>query len=121
MRERDVQKAILDWLQAKHIFAIRQNTGAMRSEYKGKSRFIRFGIPGQADILVFPWIYNLQGNGPYLINAREIVPVWIEVKGEKGRQSELQKSFQAQVEAEGHRYVLARSLDDVIAVLGGAT
>lgn len=121
MKERDVQKLILGWLQAKRIFAIRMNVGAVRAEYQGTKRFVRFGVAGQADILAFPWISHLQGNGPHLINAREIWPVWIEVKGEKGRQSELQKSFQAQVEAEGHRYVLARSLDDVIAVLGGAT
>jgi hypothetical protein len=43
--------------------------------------------------------------------------MWIEVKSATGKQSELQKSFQAQVEAEGHRYIVARSIEDVEAAL----
>jgi len=41
------------------------------------------------------------------------VPLWIECKAAKGKQSELQKSFQEQVEREGHRYIVARSIEDV--------
>jgi hypothetical protein len=43
--------------------------------------------------------------------------VGIEVKAPKGRQSEHQKEFQRQLEASGGRYILAYSLDDVIAAL----
>jgi len=42
---------------------------------------------------------------------------WIEVKAPKGIQSELQRSFQLQVESHGHRYILARSLEDVTSLL----
>jgi hypothetical protein len=45
------------------------------------------------------------------------LPVWIECKDSKGKQSDLQKSFQAQVEAEGHKYIVARSIEDVEAAL----
>jgi len=38
---------------------------------------------------------------------------WIEVKAPKGVQSELQKSFQKQVEDHGHRYAICRSVEDV--------
>lgn len=49
--ERDIQKVILDWLACIGVFAWRQNRGAMGGEYKGKRRFVRFGPPGQSDIL----------------------------------------------------------------------
>ena len=40
-------------------------------------------------------------------------PCWIELKTDKGKQYEFQKSFQSQVEEHGHTYILARSLEDV--------
>ncbi len=99
-REHAVQKLILDYLSCRNILAFRMNTGAAHFG----ERFIRFGTVGMADILSFP------GNYPF--------PVWIEVKSKTGRMSEYQKSFQALVESHRHRYVLARSLDDVIRVVG---
>ena len=44
--------------------------------------------------------------------------MWIELKAANGKQIELQKSFQAKVEAEGHSYILARTLEDIEAALG---
>jgi hypothetical protein len=103
-----LQSCILDWLAAKRVLAFRQNTGAVKTE----KRFFRFGVPGMADILAF--------HNRIICTCPEheecdvfIQPVWIEVKAPKGKQSELQKSFQQQVEAEGHRYILARSVEDV--------
>lgn len=104
--EAQTQKLILDWLAANHVLAFRMNTGAGKfSNPSGKERFMHFGVPGMADILAF------RGQRAHWPST----PVWIEVKAPKGKQSELQKSFQAQVEAEGHTYVLAYSLDDVLA------
>jgi hypothetical protein len=40
--------------------------------------------------------------------------VGIECKGTKGKQSDNQKDFQRRLEAAGGRYILARSLDDVV-------
>jgi hypothetical protein len=110
--EGQVLNAILDYLAARHVFAIRMNTGAMVSEYKGKKRFMRFGMPGMADILAFrnhPRRYDADFDG----EVDDITPLWIEVKAPKGKQSELQSSFQERVEAEGHSYVLARCIEDV--------
>ena len=112
MKEKDIQRAILDLLAAKHILAFRMNSGTAIKSYGGKTRAITFGVPGMADILAFPQL-------KITTDARVIVapfPVWIEVKGDS-KQSDLQKSFQAQVEAEGHRYILARSIEDVEAIL----
>lgn len=80
------------------IFHYRNNTGAtVIGEGKGK-RFLRFGAKGSPDIVCVI-------NGNY---------VGIEVKGLKGYQSPDQKSFQEGLEGAGGRYILARSLDDVI-------
>ncbi len=49
--EKEILNACLDYLNT--IWGCkcwRQNTGAMSSVYKGKTRFMRFGQPGQADI-----------------------------------------------------------------------
>jgi len=39
--------------------------------------------------------------------------IWVEVKTPAGRQSEVQREFQRQVEEHGGVYVLARSVEDV--------
>lgn len=118
-----IQKTILDWLAAKHILAFRMNTGAVET---GK-RFFRFGVPGMADILAFPLQMPVGGmvcefgKRPEFKRAyvHDRFVVWIEVKTATGRQSELQRSFQKQVEDAGHRYILARDLDAVIEAIGG--
>lgn len=105
-----VQNTILDWLAAKHILAFRMNTGAVKTD----KRFFRFGVPGMADVLAFTKErIETACNG----TIEGVVPVWIECKAPSGRQSELQKSFQQQVEAEGHIYIVARCLEDVMAVM----
>jgi hypothetical protein len=126
MKESEIQRAILDYLAARHILAFRQNTGAVASEYKGKKRFMRFGTPGMADILAFPsemTVFGFVTDGvnldprPVSKRVKGVFVLWIECKAVKGKQSELQKSFQAQVEEAGHHYLVARSVEDVEAVL----
>lgn len=113
--EAAVQAAILEWLAARHILAFRMQSGATVSTYKGKTRMFRYGTPGMADILAFDHWFMEQGlgHGHFIYKA----PIWIECKALKGKQSELQKSFQSQVEADGHRYIIARSIEDVEAEL----
>jgi hypothetical protein len=67
-------------------------------------RLVTFGVPGTADIcgLIAP-------SGRFLA---------IECKSAVGRQRPEQETFQRVVEAMGGLYVLARSVDDVDAVLG---
>jgi len=47
-----------------------------------------------------------------LIIVRKNEVVFVEVKDDKGRQSEKQKKFQKMVEELGHRYILVRSFED---------
>lgn len=105
MKESQIQRAILDYLAATGVMAFRMNTGAVKAEYNGRTRFMRFGVPGMADLVAFP--------------AGRVC--WIECKSETGRQSPEQRSFQDQVQRHGHRYTLCRSVDDVIAALGDCT
>ncbi len=106
LTEAQIQRQILDWLAAKGILAFRMQSGATLSSYKGKQRMVRYGVPGMADILSFPCFHG------------ENRIVWIEVKAAKGKQSDLQQSFQRQVENHYQRYVLAYSLEDVQKALG---
>jgi hypothetical protein len=108
--------SIMGWLAAKHILAFRMLVGGA----KVNASYMRFGVKGMADILAFPkfTMEDITRIGRER-GMRYKVPgiLWIEVKTAKGVQSEFQKSFQAQVEAEGHRYILARSIEDVEAAL----
>lgn len=106
-------RLVMDWLAAEHILAYRMNTLAMPTA-DGK-RFIKAGVLGMADVLAFPQLFYSDGIHPTAVRAP--YPVWIELKAPKGKQSDFQKSFQAQVEAEGHSYILAHRLEDVQAAL----
>ena len=110
-----ILRSIMDYLAARHIFSIRMNAGVHFSESKGKRYMTRLAAPGTADILAFPQErISCMSCGKWNLYPQI---VWIEVKAAKGKQSELQKSFQAQVEREGHRYAICRSIEDVEAAL----
>lgn len=114
--EAAIQRCIMDYLAAEHILAFRQNTG----QAKMGERFVRFGVKGMADILAFKhrktgFLATPAIIGDYTTNV--IVPIWIECKAGKGKQSEFQKSFQAMVEEHGHRYIVAHGIDDVLEAL----
>lgn len=87
-------RLVLDWLAAERVLAFRMNTGAVVTE----TRFFRFGVPGMADVLAFP-------------AGRPVT--WLELKARRNGQSEMQKSFQAQVQAEGHLYLVIRDLSEL--------
>lgn len=105
MTESQIQGTILDYLAARGILAFRQNSGAAVSQYNGKTRMIRYGVKGMADVLAFP----ILDYGPH--------PLWLEIKTEKGRQSVFQASFEHQVREHMHTYAIVRSVDDVEALL----
>jgi hypothetical protein len=50
--ENDLKRVILDYLAARKIFHWRNQTGALPVSYKGKSRLVRFGVTGSADIMI---------------------------------------------------------------------
>jgi hypothetical protein len=104
-KEREVQSAITDWLTHKHYFWWRNNTGSFLGEYKGKKRFVRFGKKGSPDIFV-------------LIKGRLI---GIEVKGDGGFQSQVQKEFEVEFTRAGGVYLLCFSLEDAMQGIAGVS
>lgn len=105
--EAQIQAAIMDYLGVERIWRRRMNSGAVVSQYKGKSRMIRYGETGMADILAAP---KLLKDDWGVVHP---VFVWIECKTAKGKQTEAQELFQKDVEANGHLYFVARSIEDV--------
>lgn len=62
--------------------------------------------------------YNLQGLGSYrgisdLTAVRAGRVLFIELKTPRGRQSDYQKQFQADLEAAGGEYILCRGVEDL--------
>lgn len=103
MSESAVVAACIKWLYAHGCIAFRNNSGAFKTSYTRKDgttseSLVRFGRKGWGDIV------GCTKHGRYLE---------VEAKAEKGKQSPEQKQHQADVEARGGLYILARSVDDL--------
>lgn len=104
--EHQTQAAILRYLaiSPRVAWAERMNTGAIKiPAANGRDRFVRFGFPGCPDIL------------GQLTDGRLLA---IEVKSHTGRATEAQGAFLALVATNGGVAILARSTDDLTAILG---
>lgn len=117
--ESAILRAVMDWLAASRIFAVRMNSGTQIGSHKGKKWAIHMNAPGTADVLAF--VTRRRGwfdspSGPDYTHDC-VMPFWLEIKAADGKQSEMQKGFQAQVEAEGHKYAIIRSVDQLEALL----
>lgn len=99
--EKDIQKAILQYLELRGHMVWRTNTGTMFLENKGKQRMVRFGFPGLADILGV----RKGSNGQFLA---------IEVKRPGNQASESQATFLCKVADMGGLAFVAWSVDDCI-------
>ena len=109
-RESDILRTILEGLSALRIWHVRMNSGAMFGEYAGKKRMLRFGRRGMADILAIRHEYrNLIADDEWRLDV-----IWLEVKRPGGKMTADQVAFESEVLAEGHKYILAHSWDDVI-------
>lgn len=104
MKESDIQSAIIDYLFAKKHFFVRLNNIPPVQKTNGKMVFRKMpkgSVLGLPDILVLT-------DGGYA--------VFLEVKNEKGKQSEHQKEFQKKCADIGCEYYLVKSIDDVITI-----
>lgn len=97
--EHDIQSTILAYLDIQGHFTWRQNTGTMKLEYKGKSRFFRAGFKGVADII-----------GIHKSNGRFIA---IEVKKRPNKPNVNQLEFLNMIANRGGYALVAYSLEDV--------
>jgi hypothetical protein len=101
--EKEIENAIIDYLRLKHWLVFRVHNVTQYDSHLGAYRTAGKGfIHGVADLCAM----------------KECRLVWIEVKTPRGKQSPAQKSFEARVKLEQFEYLLARSIDDVIAYCG---
>lgn len=100
MSETQLVKTILQAVNY-YGFFWRNNSGAQKIDNGGSKRFVRFGLPGSADI----------------IGVHKGRFVAIEVKSQRGRQSDNQRQFQESIEKQGGVYILAYSVDDALSGL----
>ena len=90
----DLVKSVLDELLWRGVYVEPNNTGAMKTD----KRFIRFGVPGAADL-------NAAGVGGRWVH--------IEIKTGSGRLSPAQKAYKEKVEAAGCLYIVIRKIEDL--------
>jgi hypothetical protein len=98
MTESNLVNSCLDYLAKRQVFAWRNNTGAFAGEYKGKTRFFRYGAKGSPDILG-------------IIRGRFF---GIECKVGRNKLSEDQAEFHRQILKAGGIVFTVRSLDECI-------
>lgn len=97
MAERDVIRAVLDYLAWKKVLAWRNQSGIIFISRNGKNYAVRQGVNGVPDIVA------LQNGKVY----------GLECKDAKGKQSDEQKQFQKRWEQQGGLYAIIRSVEDV--------
>lgn len=105
MSETVVVRSILNYyaMFPNYVKLWRVNTGgATYSNKSGKKSFVKFGFPGMSDIL------GIRNDGKLIA---------IECKFGKNKTTEAQDKFADMIKSMNGIYILAYSLDDVIAVL----
>lgn len=94
--EKEIQKSILDYLEAKRIFCWKEHSGGILID--GGDRYMPIGLRGKSDILGI-W------KGRFLA---------IEVKRKTGVVSPAQQYFIDRINEEGGLAFVATSIDDLI-------
>jgi len=103
--EKDVLRVILHYLTIRKVWHKRINSGgAVLNGHGGRGQFVRFGALGMPDILA------RGSNGTV---------VWIECKSPTGRQTDDQRKWQEDMERFGDIYIVARKVEDVMALFEG--
>ena len=114
--EKDIQKMIIAFLQARRILHNRINNGKFIIKEERKDKYGRQrrsqravkcnSINGIPDIEVFASVLK---DGEPLIQ----IPIYLEVKNKNGRQSKHQKIFEQRIKDAGGYYFVVRSPEDV--------
>ena len=105
MKEDKIQMQIVSYLrkQGYEVFSIPNEAAGKIKSRSGLSRMARLKAMG------------LRAGASDLVVLGNDLKIWfIEVKDDKGKQSEKQKDFQKEVESRGFTYLLFRSLDDAL-------
>ena len=118
--EKDIQRSILDYLELKRYFFWRNNSGAFKAlRDDGRMGFYRFGQAGSPDIFVIvpEFDHHVSQDMRKSICHCIFGQVYgLEVKTSKGKQSDSQEAWQRGFEKAGGKYLLIRSLDEIMEV-----
>src|SRR5262245_32736210 len=108
-KEKDVLRAVRDWLFVKGVFALRNNSGALLN---AANRPVKFGEKGSADLLLCynPGQLSGEPRGPGMFVA-------VEVKGPRGKADDDQEAWLAAVRRAGGRALVVRSVGELEAGL----
>ena len=104
--ETNIQNAIMLQMSNAGLLVWRNHVGVYRSLY-GEQK-IKIGTPGQPDIMAILPVVITESMVGQLVGLSYNV----EVKTNKGIQSEVQKKWQQQAQNRGAIYQLARNVDD---------
>lgn len=106
--EKKIENAILQYLAYRGILAIKlQHTGIfdpISKKFRKINNPLHKNSEGLADILVHTTCVGIPAS------------IYLEVKTDKGKQSEKQKEFEGRVTRAGTKYYVVRSLEDVIKI-----
>ena len=115
-KEADVQRACLDYLDAKRIMYIRLNAGdSFRPGANGKLYKVRGASKGTSDILVLAHTEDREPDTKAVFITPR--PLFIEFKRIGAKQNADQQAFQQMVEAVKYEYHIIRSIDELLEVL----
>lgn len=95
--EKEIQKSIMDYLEAKRVFCWKEHSGGIMID--GGDRYMPIGLKGKSDIL------GILSGGRFLA---------IEVKRPSGKVRPEQQEFIDNINSRGGLAFVARSIDDVI-------
>lgn len=101
-KESEIQRTICDYLAMKHHFFWRNNNTPV---WQGGENARFRAMPK----------YSMRGISDIILVGKQGFAVFIEVKRPGGKLSEYQELFKAQCEKSGATYLVAESLDDIIA------
>ena len=117
MREKDLKLAVSQYLEygtnQGKWYADRLNSGEVIVVAGQSRRRITLCREGTADFMVLQYYRNFTGG-----RWGQLRVYYLELKGDKGKQSDAQKEFQILVEAQGAEYFLVRSVEEVMEILG---
>ena len=119
MKENELKSCISDNLEygtkQGRWYSDRLNSGSVLVKKGAKVYKVQLCREGTADFMV---IQNSWTNAyPTHINVEHPRIIFLELKGEKGKQRPEQKEFQKLIEAQGAEYYIIKSLEDLEEIL----
>lgn len=112
--EKQIQDEIIAKLARLGYTVLRLNSGV----FKNVDRYGTIKSYFRAYILYFAKIFVRGGKSssgaPDVMIFKDGKTIFIECKTQSGKQTDSQKQFQKEIEAQGFKYILARSINDII-------